>query len=48
MLGLWQEEAAMPFTLRRAPTRLLRIVALVAAMLGAQVPLAGARPGPVE
>jgi hypothetical protein len=27
----------MPFALRRAPTRLLRIVALVAAMLGAQV-----------
>ena len=27
----------MPFTLRRAPTRLLRIAALVAAMLGAQV-----------
>ena len=39
----------MPFTLRRAPTRLLRIVALVAAMLAARpVPLAGARPAPVE
>ena len=33
----------MPFTLRRAPTRLLRIVALVAAMLGAQVLVACGR-----